>query len=167
MYRNYLKAVAAVLAFLVLSACAAKSHSPAYLNVAALKTNLEKRVKRVLADSDKNPPEIRINRTVPAEISIAGSTVHLFAVNISFLEQNGKRPAREMTLLVDPAGELEFSDLSLIATGQDPAREALDLAAKKDVPPAWAIWFFRETEPRKFSWYPIPFAHTAGWVFAT
>jgi glutaredoxin len=106
-----------------------------YLNVAKLKTNLEKRVKRVLADSDKNPPEIRINRTVPAEVSIAGSTVHLFAVNISFLEQNGKKPAREMTLLVDPAGELEFSELSLIATGDNPARKALDLAAKKDVPP--------------------------------
>src|SRR6056297_591285 len=91
MHRNYLKAVTAVLALLVLSACAGKSHSPAYLNVAELKTNLEKRVKRVLADSDKQPPEIRINRTVPAQVSIAGSTVHLFAVHISFLEQKEKR----------------------------------------------------------------------------
>ncbi len=143
MHRNYLKAVTAVLALLVLSACAGKSHSPAYLNVAELKTNLEKRVKRVLADSGKKPPEIRINRTVPAEVSIAGSTVHLFAVNISFLEQKEKRPAREMTLLVDPAGELEFSELNLIATGQNPAREALDLAAKKDVPPGLGDLIFQ------------------------
>ncbi|MFP4167648.1 MAG: thioredoxin domain-containing protein [Desulfonatronovibrionaceae bacterium] len=138
-----LKILAAVAICFVLTACAGKPRSTAYLNVADLKTNLDKRLTRALADSDREKPQIRINRTVPVEIPVGGKDMHLFAVNISFIDNDEDQAMREKTLLVDPAGKLEISEMSIIASGENPARTALNLAAKKDIPPETGDLYFQ------------------------
>jgi len=129
-----LKIVAILPALLLLTACAAKTPTP-YLNVADLKDSLHKRVANIFSQSKEQAPKIEIKRTAPARVRIGDNSFYLFAVNFALIHADKNRPAREMTLLVDPTGKLEFSELSYIASGKNPAQEALDIASRKQIAP--------------------------------
>lgn len=130
-----LKVTAMLSALLLLTACAAKTPPTPYLNVADLKGNLQKRVANIFSESEEQAPEIEIRRTAPALVRIGDDSFYLFAVNFTLIHPDKKRPPREMTLLVDPAGKLEFSELNHIASGKNPAQEALDIASRKHIGP--------------------------------
>ncbi len=131
---------------LLLSSCAGHSpHSSAYLDVSGLKANLGKRLSDLYAETKEKPPEIKIRRTAPCTVSIGKEPVSLFAVNVQFIHRGKDTPVREMTLLVDPSGELEFSKLNRIATGKNLAQNALDLANWKDIPSGQGNLLFEGT----------------------